>query len=219
MKPNTQRTLRQTTGACALAAIILISPAHAADPETAPDDTWITVSGTVTTVSPDTFKLDYGGGVILIEMDDWDADADAYKVVEGDRVTVTGKVDDDLFEKRSIEASSVYVQDLNTYFYASAADEEDVIVTVSTPIVLSQTVLRGTVTEIPKDDEFVIDTGLRKITVETEEMAYNPLDDEGYQKIKKGDRVSVYGKMDYDFLEGRELVADHIVTLSKNGGS
>lgn len=45
---------------------------------------------------------------------------------------------------------------------------------------------------------------------------YNPLDSEGFQQIQVGDRVSVGGTIDYDFLEGRELVASSIVTLSKD---
>jgi hypothetical protein len=44
-------------------------------------------------------------------------------------------------------------------------------------------------------------------------MPYNPLDDEGYQKVDVGDRVSVTGTMDYDLFEGRELVADSLVIL------
>jgi hypothetical protein len=45
-------------------------------------------------------------------------------------------------------------------------------------------------------------------------MPYNPLDDKGYQKIEVGDVVSVSGNMDDDFLEGRELVAESIVTIA-----
>ena len=44
-------------------------------------------------------------------------------------MTVYGRVDDDLYETTTIEASSIYDQDLGTYFYASAADEESDIIT------------------------------------------------------------------------------------------
>ena len=72
------------------------------------------------------------------------------------------------------------------------------------------------VTEV-NDEEFKLSTGLQEITVEVEEMPYNPLDDEGYQRIQVGDRVSVTGEMDYDFLEGGELVAETVTTLYDNG--
>jgi uncharacterized protein YdeI (BOF family) len=187
-------------------------PAMAEDPYMEPDDSWISLSGTVTAVTPDAFTLDYGKGMITVEMDDGDRDADAYKLIEGDKVTVNGIIDDDLFETRTIEASSVYVEKLDTYFYASAADEEDTFVTYWSPVVVSRTVVQGTVTEV-NDEEFVLNTGARTVTVEVEEMPYNPLDDEGYQKVDVGDRVSVTGTMDYDLFEGRELVADSLVIL------
>ncbi|MBK5938276.1 hypothetical protein [Halochromatium roseum] len=190
----------------------------AEDPMTQPDDSWISVSGTVESVTRDAFVLDYGDGLMTVEMDDGDRDADGYKLVRGDKVTVNGRIDDDLFEARTLEASSVYVENIDTYFYASAVDEEDindVIVTVSTPVVISATIVQGRVTEVGTD-EFVVDTGLREVRVEVEEMAYNPLDDEGYQKIEVGDRVSVTGQIDNDLFEGRELVADSVVTLSSS---
>ena len=183
------------------------------DPYQQADNTWISISGTISSVAPDAFVLDYGESTITVEMDDGDRDADAYKLLEGDKVTVNGMVDDDLFETTTIEASSVYVQKLDTYFYASAVDEEDRWVAVVDPVVVARTILQGTVTGVD-DEEFTLASGGRMITVEVDEMSYNPLDDTGYQRIEVGDRVSVTGEMDYDFLEGREFVADSIVTLS-----
>jgi uncharacterized protein YdeI (BOF family) len=194
--------------------------AQEVDPYAKPDDSWISISGTVVAPDADSFSLDYGEGVILVEMDDWDTYGDAYGLMDGDRVTVYGRVDDDLFEADSIEAGSVYVENLNTYFYASAADEENgdytpYFWTVTTPLELSRATIRGTVTEIDRPErEFVIDTGNQRMTVETEFLGYNPLDDLGYQKIDEGDRVSVSGVFDTDFLEGRVFEADSVITLS-----
>lgn len=193
--------------------ILLAFPAMAEDPYAQPDDTWISISGSVEAVSADAFTLNYGEGVITVEMDDGDRDADAYKLIPGDKVTVSGMIDDDFYETTTIEASSVYVENIGTYFYASAVDEEDTFVTVTTPIVVSTTVVQGTVTEVG-DEEFTLDTGLQELTVEVEEMPYNPLDKEGYQKIEVGDRVSVTGSIDRDLFEGREFVASSVITLS-----
>lgn len=114
-----------------------------------------------------------------------------------------------------MEASSVYIESIGTYFYASAVDEEDQLdmVTISTPIDPSAIIVQGVVTDVD-DEEFTVNTGLRRTIVEVEEMFYNPLDDIGYQQIDVGDRVSVSGDVDYDLFEGREIVADSIVTLS-----
>lgn len=201
--------------------LLLAAPALAANesPYLKADETWISIDGTVDSVSADSFVLDYGPGVITVEMDDGDRDADGYKLSKNDKVRVSGRIDDDFFEKTTIEASSVYVENLGTYFFASSVDEEDAYPFVyTTPVVVSSTTLQGTVTKIDDHEEFILNTGFRHVRVEVDEMRYNPLDDEGYQKIRVGDRVRVTGEMDVDLFEiegQREFVADSIVTLSK----
>lgn len=203
----------------AMTAIALVAGTAAAqEPYLKPDDSWISISGTVASPTADSFTLDYGDGVITVEMDDWDTYGDAYGLLDGDDVTVYGRIDDDLYDLRTIEASSVYVDNLNTYFYASAADEEDAVAwtlpwTVS-PVVVSQTTMRGSVTAVSPDmGEFTLSVGGVEMEVETERMTYNPVDDTGYQQIDVGDRVSVSGQIDNDFLEGRVFDAEVVVTL------
>ena len=115
-------------GMTALAAAALawgsVATGDERDPYEMQNNSWITISGTVDTVSADHFTLDYGDGLITVEMDDGDRDADAYKLNRGDEVTVSGRIDDDFYEFTTIEASSVYVRHLNTMFFASAVDEE-----------------------------------------------------------------------------------------------
>jgi len=196
-------------------AVLLSTTASAENPYLKPNESWISISGTVQNVTADRFTLDYGKGLITVEMDDGDRDGDAYKLISGDKVTVSGMIDADLFERKTIEASSVYVEKLGTTFYASALDEEDIYSAIPAPAVaVSETIVRGTVSDVD-DEEFTLSTGNRELTVEVDAMAYNPLDDIGFQKVRKGDKVSVSGRMDYDFLAGRELVADSVVTLKK----
>lgn len=182
------------------------------DPYTAPNESWISIDGVVESVSANTFMLDYGDGSVTVEMDDGDRDADAYKLITGDKVNVVGKVDDDLFETTTIEASSVYVEKLGTSFYASPIDEDDVMISVVTPVVISKTLVQGTVESVG-EDQFTIDTGAQKLSVQTGGLGYDPLDDEGYQKVEVGDRVSVTGDIDAEFFGGFEFVADAIVIL------
>jgi uncharacterized protein YdeI (BOF family) len=180
--------------------------------------TWITIRGVVKGVRPDTFTLDYGDNSVIVEMDDGDRDADAYQLIAGDKVSVSGRIDDDFFERTTIEAAAVYVENLNTTFFSSAIDEEDrpgLAIAVSTPMLMTQTLVNGIVTRI-KGSEFVVDTGMRALRIETDELAYDPLDDQGYQKIQIGDRVRVTGRVQNDFFDGREIVADSITELDQS---
>jgi len=198
------------------AAIALTSSAIAAqDPSTAQNNSWISLKGTVTSAGPSSFKLDYGSGLIRVEMDDWNWYAASHPILEGDRVTVYGRVDDDLYETASIEASSVYVRNLNTYFYADDVDEEDVVFHPDSASLDNDLQLRGTVADID-GREFTLDTGTKEVKVDTLKMPYNPLDDEGYQKLKEGDFVQVTGNLDVDFFERTEIAADTVTTLFKD---
>lgn len=203
----------------ALAAFIVTSlsagtcaAAGQPNPYMQPDNSWISISGTVRDVTPGAFNLDYGEGIVIVEMDDGDRDADAYKLLDGDSVTVNGVIDDDFLETTSIEANSVYVDKLDTYFYASALDEEDFAIWYTLPTTPGQVTLQGTVTNV-SDDSFTLNRGYRSINVGVEEMAYNPLDDEGYQHVERGDVVRVMGMMDDELFDNELLEARAIVTL------
>ena len=178
------------------------------------NQSWISVTGIVASTTDSAFRLDYGPGLITVEMDDWDWYKEGRSLLHGDRVTVVGRVDNDFYQKTpTLEASSVYVEDLNTYFYASNADEEGVV--LSTPWFTTHMNFMGTVTTVD-GREFTLNTGTGQMKVDTSQMPYNPLDGEGYQRIKKGDRVMVSGDLDYDVVEKKEIMADRIITLSKD---
>lgn len=194
-------------------AALLAPSALAESPYTQPDDTWIRLDGTVVSVAPDTFTLDYGQGNVVVEMDDGDRDADAYKLVAGDRVTVSGFIDDDFYETTTIEAASVYVENIGTTFYASSFDEEDILTDID-PVVISAATLQGRVASIDAEEmTFTLDKGATELTVHVDEMPYNPLDDEGYQQLAVGDIVSVSGHVDVELFEGRVFDADTVTTL------
>ena len=187
----------------------------AKDPYKAANNSWITLNGIVVASSPEAFELDYGTGIITVEMDGWSWYSGMHAIMEGDRVTVHGRVDDDLYEIASIEADSVYVKGLNTYFYANSLDEEDMVspTTILHPDTGFQ--LQGTITKT-SGREFTINTGSHEIKIDTSNMDYNPLDDKGYQKLKVGDYVQVIGKLDVDFFEKTEIMAESVTTLIKD---
>lgn len=202
---------------CLLTIAIVATPALASEtspnPYAKPNDSFITINGTVKSAGPESFMLDYGEGLVTVEMDDWDWYSDGYKVLGGDNVTVYGRVDDDLFEITTIEASSVYVKGLNSFFFANDADEEDVAYVSFAPTATAS--IQGEVASIV-GREFTVSTGTGVVTVDTATMPYNPLDNEGYQRVKVGDRVSVVGALTPGFFSAREIEADAVLTLSKN---
>lgn len=213
------KSLLSVAVASALFGASAATHAEKVNPYTRPDDSWISINGTVVSPKADKFMLDYGSGMITVEMDDWDSYGEAHALMDGDKVRVFGRVDDDLFEMASIEAGSVYVENLNTFFHANAADEEGGATpvtywTVNTPYAANDTTLAGTVEKVNAGEKtFVVDLAGIDITVETDELGYNPLDKNGFQQIEKGDLVSVTGQMDYDFIDGQVFVADYITTV------
>lgn len=193
--------------------------AEAKNPYLRPDESWIRISGTAVDARETAFTLDYGSGTVLVEMDEWHWRENETKAFEGDRVTVYGRIDDDFFEKTKIEAASVYDQNKGTYYYASADDEEygddrHDYWGLYNPVVVGQVIVRGTVTGI-QEREFTIDRGRRMLTIDTIHMDHNPLDDKGYQRVDKGDYVTVAGEMDFDVWEKRELMADNVTILDQ----
>lgn len=211
--------MKRTAISLAISSVLVAAPtaALAAEkpPYLKPDGSWITLSGTVTSTAAETFTLDYGGGLATVEMDDWDWFDEDAEILSGDKVTVYGEVDDDTFENTKIEASSVYVENLGTYFFASAKDEEnfnDLDVTPTVPIDVGDLTITGTIESVD-GREFTIDSASQQMKVDTTFLPYNPMDDEGYQQLEKGDFVTVTGNTEYDTFEKQELMAESVVTL------
>jgi uncharacterized protein YdeI (BOF family) len=205
----------------AVLALLVGSASTAADgPLDKPDRSYISISGTVASSAPDRFTLDYGDGLVTVEMDDWDWYDEARHIDGGDHVTVYGRVDRNLYANRTIEASAVYVDEHGTFYYANDADEESVGLAYAPPNTLTPSDgtrmhVTGTVTRID-GREFVLDTGYSKVRVDTLGLGYNPLDSIGLQRIEKNDRVSVTGNLDLDFFERAEIQADVVTKLSRD---
>jgi uncharacterized protein YdeI (BOF family) len=63
--------------------------------------------------------------------------------------------------------------------------------------------------------QFTIENRSGDIAVNINEMNYNPLDEQGLQRVSEGDRVYVSGILDNEFFDNREIDASTIITLSK----
>lgn len=210
-----KQTILTATGVLALSSFFTF-PAQAVNPYYYSNRDPILITGKVISNSGDVFQLDYGTGAVIVELDDWDSlHNEADKLLNGETVTVSGKIDNDLFEKHSIEAGTVYVHDRNIFYYGSEIDEEGPANLYSYSFNAPEGSLisaSGSVKNI-SGREFTLDTGFGDITVDTDKMIYNPLDDEGFQQIDAGDRVSVSGILDDGFFEGRHIEADNIISL------
>lgn len=176
---------------------------------------WISLSGTVKSVSDDDFTLNYGDGQIVVEMDNYGWQDQGY-LKSGDRVSVTGRIDNDFYEMKKIEASSVFVPGRNEYFSANPADEEDGYYAYSVGYFTSDAAAKddewvaftGTVRSID-DDEIAVDTGFRTIDVDLGDARGTEA------AIDVGDRVSVTGEMDdADLFDAREVEATSVVILN-----
>lgn len=182
------------------------------------DGNWINISGRVVSTAPDRFVMNYGRGNVTVEMDDWDWYQEGRAIKPGDEVTVNGRADADLFAKKTIEARSVYVKGLNTFFYARANDEETpVVTTVYVPPSSGSIDAKGIVSAI-EGREFTLGWAGGSVRVDTSGMADNPLDEQGFQRVKVGDQLYIWGDLDLEKGEDAELMASTIVTLDEDAG-
>ena len=212
-------------------ALVLSAPAHAQD--VVMDDSPIVLSGIATSISDSEFTLNYGqnnANTITVEMDDWDWFAGREQYINtGDRVVVSGEIDDDFLEGREIEADEIYLVDSSNYFSRNAEESSPLYYSymVYTPTQTrnqnaqqqnnnfsamddgSRISMTGTVKNMD-GQEFTIDTGDTDIQVDMASMG------ERRTNIDMGDRVNVSGHIDDGFFDNREISADNIVVLSHN---
>jgi len=180
------------------------------------DDAYIVLSGTIGDIRSDEFDLKYGSDSITVELDrfGWTGNETNY-LASGESVTVRGFIDDDFLEGREIEAYSINLNDSYVYYYL--ADVDPVYVTYDANNVLDEgtfVTTRGTVSD-HVGDEFTVTNEVGSIRVDVSLLGYDPFDEVGLQKIENGDRVYVYGDINNDFFDSKEIMAGGLVELSE----
>lgn len=179
----------------------------------------VILSGTIERLNDDDFVLDYGEDKVQVNLEDWDWGADIEdRLREGQQVTVSGTVDDDWFEKRELDADNIYVTTDYTYYYIvdenpAYTAQENERQTQQDGTFLST---RGEVTEV-SEDKITVESQGNTIQVDLSDLAYDPLDEQGVQRIKQGDRVYVFGDIDENFFEDKTMSAESLITLSQAG--
>lgn len=180
-----------------------------------PDESWITLSGEVQSVQDGSFTLDYGTGSVTVEVGGWGRFGDLRDRLSGKQVSVQGEVDDDLFGATRVEASSVYVKDLQTYFFTRASEDDAVFwFDLARPGEDADATLRGTISSVG-NDAFTVDTGQQQIRVNTTVLR----DAEKRKPLQQGMLVRVTGDLASDFLDSREMTAVSVMILQPDGPS
>jgi hypothetical protein len=178
------------------------------------ENSYVSFTGSVLEQRGDEIKVDHGNGFITVEVDDFDLDKDAAPIEVGDTVTVYGYVDTDPLEQTTIEATSVYVKDLNAIYYASGIDEETGDAAYAYPDTVegpSDATFTGKVLNV-EGREFVLQMPSDyTLEVDTVEMAFNPLDNSGLVQVDEGDIVTASGKITDSLFDNSELTADSVV--------
>jgi|GEM_PF-221772 uncharacterized protein YdeI (BOF family) len=196
------------------------------------NESHVMLNGMITEVRDDEFDLNYGEGIITVELDQWGwDDVDMAYLRSGDEVTVNGMIDDDLFEGREIKADNLYLN--REFVYLVPADQQNKqamnksqenkntranrnrSINVDAMEDGSYITMTGVVVE-QNGDEFTLSGNGQNMRVDTNELDYNPFDDDGLQRIRKGDRVQVYGAIDDGFFDTRKIEADRVISLSQS---
>lgn len=186
------------------------------------NDAYITISGTVASIKDsDEFVLKHANG--SIDVDTNDAFPDLFKkdaatvLKEGDRVVVTGKVDNNLFAANEIEAYRLEVvndEGKNRVFTnAKLAPMNERDLAAFTPVVQGQDLtddqnvrLSGRISKIDGSDELELRFGEGSIKVDLDKVKK-----EEVSSLKVGDDVVVFGQVDKNWMKSKEIDAVKIV--------
>jgi uncharacterized protein YdeI (BOF family) len=196
------------------AAMSLAVASYAQDRVTdAPSDSQISLSGKVASIEQDSFVLDYGAGRVRVDLEDG---LDWFPVgtpglTIGEPVTVNGRIDDDTFANRELEASSIYRPTTQSYLYSDASNARFFPIEPR-PNDQSWVNLSGTVKGVTGRD-FVLDTGVREFHITTGAMRNDPV---AVGKLRPGSRVTVSGMVNGDdIFDHPEIDATNVVVLSQ----
>lgn len=181
---------------------------------------YVTISGTVADIlDGDRFMLDYGNGKIQVDTNDairnWFKSNASFGIKKGDKVTVTGKLDNNWFTKKEIDAYSI-THDTDNYtlgFNPNTATSTNMLPYPDTArhsmFHRDRIGITGIVGDVKSKDRFILEYDGGAIEVEMDGFKLAPGD-----QLKVGDRITVYGKIADNFFEKHELEADSIEKVS-----
>ena len=192
----------------------MIGPANGSPEKVTPwqkeDGEWITIAGSVSEAGLDQFTLNYGEGEIVVEMDDFDRQMEALHFKPNDQVIVTGKIDHDKGQRRTIEAGSVFVENIQQSFFASAEDEEDQSLARLRQNTAGKkgTLFIGTLSQVmPKQSVVTLNTGYQKFQINTARLLGKKPGKKEEVQLRNGQRVAIFAQPERGAAQNRKLVA------------
>jgi len=184
------------------------------------DGTLVKVTGEIKDISDDEFTLEYGldkTSVVELDRFGWTGEETQYLNV-GESVTVSGLVDDDFLEGKEIEAYNLRLNDQFVYYYTS---DKYPVYSYEQPEELPDGTylsITGKIVNI-NAPEMTIENKNGKTIIDVANLDESPLDNKGDTKLKVGDRVYVYGDVDVEAWDEKEIVADVVIQLNKANSS
>lgn len=185
------------------------------------DQSPIVMSGTIGDIRGDEFDLNYGtNSFITVELDrfNWVGNETDY-LSPGERVTVHGFIDDDLFEGREIEAYNLQLHQRSTYYLTDTeqATQSDYSVNGVALEDGAYITVTGTVTEVSTSNFDIITSDGDKFMVDAKDL-HPPLRREnGTYFVAPGDRVNIRGNFDMRYFQNKTIFADRIIKLVDSG--
>lgn len=164
------------------------------------------LTGTVSSASGEEFTINLGRGSVTVNVGDWEWFTDeAEKVKVGEKVTVTGIVDDGFFTGRKLQARTIYVHDRDSYYRPMDIEDYAYQTWLDTPPPEGSAVsLTGIVKKV-ENGGLLLNTGKTEIQVVMDKIKA--------PKVNTGDRIRVSGVLNDDFFEARKMEATRIIVI------
>lgn len=181
------------------------------------NDSYVALSGTVGEITDgDEFMLNTASGSITVDTnDEWPGlfKSDVGRILStGDKVTVTGRIDENLFTQKELEAYSLSHEgeSFTTYYYNTNANDYDYSYnSYDIDYDDDTTRLSGVVTKINGDNTVILNYTGGSIQVDLSETAIPDTD-----LLRLGDRITVYGEVDNDWFTKKEFEASRVTKIN-----
>ncbi len=185
------------------------------------DQSPIVINGTIGEIRDDEFDLNYGpNSSITVELDrfNWTDNATDY-LKTGQKVTIDGFIDDDLFEGREIEAYNMHLHQNSTYYFT---DTENATVSdyTSSGVPLEDgayITVTGTVTDVKPAQFSIITSAGDEFSIDAKDLDPPLRLTEGTYFVAPGDRVNIRGNFDMRYYQNKTVYADRVIKLVDSG--
>ena len=189
---------------------ILRDTIAAIDPATLEGGIWIGIHGTIGMVGPNSFFLDYGDSTVIVGLAG--EALREHDFLKGQKVTVFGRADKDLFERNVIKARAVAVEGVDGAEHSVITDMPEMgAITAS---YIPSSVVHGKVSAVTAT-RVVVDEGDDKISIDTSALGSA----EPNVQVKQNDLVLVKGDLGREFWNSRTIVASSIEVIDPNASA